>query len=96
MPPRGPLNSGPVDQTTDAWDTIEWLVKNVSGNNGRVGIIGVSYEGWTTLMALLEPHPALKAAIPMNPMVDGWIGDDWYHNGALRQFSLEYVYGKPR
>ncbi len=92
LPPRGPLNPGPVDQSTDAWDTVDWLVKNVPDNNGRVGIIGVSYEGWTTLMALLEPHPALKAAIPMNAMVDGWIGDDWYHNGALRQFSLEYVY----
>ena len=92
LPPRGPLNSGSVDQTTDAWDTIDWLVKNVPGNNGRVGIIGVSYEGWTSLMALLEPHPALKAALPMNAMVDGWIGDDWYHNGALRQYSLEYVY----
>ncbi|CAN7545253.1 CocE/NonD family hydrolase [Phenylobacterium sp. LjRoot225] len=92
LPPRGPLNAGPVDQTTDAWDTIDWLVKNVPGNNGRVGLIGVSYEGWTTLMGLLEPHPALKAAIPMNAMVDGWMGDDWYHNGAFRQFSLEYVY----
>jgi putative CocE/NonD family hydrolase len=92
MPPRGPLNAGSVDQTTDAWDTIDWLVKNVPDNNGKVGIIGVSYEGWTSLMALLEPHPALAAAIPMNAMVDGWIGDDWYHNGAFRQFSLEYVY----
>lgn len=92
LPPRGPLNPGPVDQSTDAWDTVDWLVKNVPGNNGRVGIIGVSYEGWTTLMALLDPHPALKAAIPMNAMVDGWIGDDWYHNGAFRPFTLEYVY----
>lgn len=92
MPPRGPLNDGPVDQTTDAWDTIDWLVKNVPNNNGKVGLIGVSYEGWACLMALLEPHPALAAAIPMNAMVDGWMGDDWYHNGALRQFSLEYVY----
>ncbi len=70
----------------------DWLVKNVPGNNGRVGIIGVSYEGWTSLMALFDSHPALKAAIPMNAMVDGWVGDDWYHNGAFRQFSLEYVY----
>lgn len=92
LPPRGPLNPGPVDQSTDAWDSIEWLVTNVPGNNGRVGIIGVSYEGWTTLMALFNPHPALKAAIPMNSMVDGWMGDDWYHNGAFRQFSLEYIY----
>jgi uncharacterized protein len=92
LPPRGPLNPGPVDQSTDAWDSIDWLVKNVPNNNGRVGIIGVSYEGWTTLMALFDAHPALKAAIPMNAMVDGWMGDDWYHNGALRQFTLEYVY----
>ena len=92
LPPRGPLNPGPVDQSTDAYDTIDWLVKNVPGNNGSVGIIGVSYEGWTALMALFNPHPALKAAIPMNAMVDGWIGDDWYHNGAFRQFTLEYVY----
>jgi putative CocE/NonD family hydrolase len=92
LPPRGPLNPGPVDQSTDAYDSIDWLVKNVSGNNGRVGIIGVSYEGWTSLMALFDAHPALKAAIPMNAMVDGWVGDDWYHNGAFRQFSLEYVY----
>ncbi|MBL8267006.1 CocE/NonD family hydrolase [Steroidobacter sp.] len=92
LPLRGPLNAGPVDQSTDAYDTIDWLVKNVPGNNGRVGIIGVSYEGWTSLMALFNPHPALKASIPMNAMVDGWIGDDWYHNGALRPFGLEYVY----
>ena len=92
LPPRGPLNPGPVDQSTDAYDTLDWLVKNVPDNNGRVGIIGVSYEGWTSLMALFDAHPALKAAIPMNAMVDGWIGDDWYHNGAFRQFTLEYVY----
>ncbi|MBS0421401.1 MAG: CocE/NonD family hydrolase [Proteobacteria bacterium] len=92
LPLRGPLNSGPVDQSTDAWDTIDWLVKNVPNNNGRVGFIGVSYEGWTSLMALFGAHPALKAVIPMNAYVDGWIGDDWYHNGAFRQFTLEYVY----
>ncbi len=74
LPPRGPLNAGTVDQSTDAWDTIDWLVKNVPNNNGRVGVIGVSYEGWTTLMALFGAHPALKAAIPMNAMVDGWMG----------------------
>jgi putative CocE/NonD family hydrolase len=68
MPTRGPYNSGQVDQVTDAWDTIDWLVKNVPGNNGRVGITGVSYDGLLTLMALLEPHPALKAAVPVNAM----------------------------
>lgn len=92
LPPRGPRNSGPIDHGTDTWDTIEWLVKNVPNNNGRVGITGVSYGGFLTLMALLEPHPALKAAIAVNPMVDGWIGDDWFHNGAFRPIMLDYIY----
>jgi putative CocE/NonD family hydrolase len=94
LPPRGPLNSSDVDHSTDTWDTIEWLVKNVPGNNGKVGITGVSYDGFLTLMALLDPHPALAAAAPMNAMVEGWIGDDWYHNGALRQTMIEYVYAQ--
>lgn len=92
MPTRGPFNTGDVDQVTDTWDTIEWLVENVPGNNGRVGITGTSYEGLLTLMALLEPHPALKAAVPINSMVDSWVGDDFYHNGAFRTFTLGYVY----
>lgn len=92
LPVRGPLNRRKVDQTTDTWDTIDWLVKNVRGNNGRVGITGVSYPGWLTLMGILDPHPALKAAVPMYPMVDGWIGDDFYHNGALRQTMFEWIY----
>ncbi|MDP6039093.1 MAG: CocE/NonD family hydrolase, partial [Candidatus Latescibacteria bacterium] len=92
VPTRGPFNSGKVDQTTDAWDTVDWLVKNVEGNNGRVGITGTSYDGFLTLMALLKPHPALKAAVPVNPMVDSWIGDDFYHNGAFRTIMLDYVY----
>jgi len=92
LPVRGALNKWPVDQTTDTWDTIDWLVKNVPGNNGRVGITGVSYGGWLTLMAMLDPHPALKAAVPMYPMVDGWLGDDFYHNGALRQTMFEWIY----
>jgi putative CocE/NonD family hydrolase len=91
-PPRGPLNPTKVDHTTDAWDTIDWLVKNVPESNGRVGMIGSSYEGFTVLMALLEPHPALKAAVPMSPMVDGWKGDDWFHNGAWRQTNFDYIY----
>lgn len=93
LPVRGPLNKRKVDQTTDTYDTIEWLVKNVRDNNGRVGITGVSYPGWLTLMGILDPHPALKAAVPMYPMVDGWIGDDFYHNGALRQTMFEWIYG---
>ena len=92
LPVRGPLNARKVDQTTDTWDTIDWLVKNVAGNNGRVGLTGVSYPGWLTLMGILDPHPALKAAVPMYPMVDGWVGDDFYHNGALRQTMFEWIY----
>ena len=92
LPVRGPLNKWKVDQTTDTYDTIDWLVKNVAGNNGRVGLTGVSYPGWLTLMGILDPHPALKAAVPMYPMVDGWMGDDFYHNGAFRQQMLEWIY----
>lgn len=83
-PIRGPLNASKVDHATDAWDTIDWLVKNVPESNGRVGMLGSSYEGFTVLMALADPHPALKVVVPMSPMVDGWRGDDWFHNGAFR------------
>lgn len=89
-PPRGPLNPTKTDDTTDAWDTIDWLVKNISQSNGRVGMIGSSYDGWTVTMALLDPHPALKVAAPESPMVDGWMGDDWFHYGAFRQVNLDY------
>jgi putative CocE/NonD family hydrolase len=90
-PPIGPLNSSGVDDTTDAYDTIDWLVKNVPETNGRVAMIGSSYEGFTVVMALIHPHPALKVAAPESPMVDGWLGDDWFHYGAFRQPSLDYV-----
>ncbi|WP_229213214.1 MULTISPECIES: CocE/NonD family hydrolase [unclassified Duganella] len=85
------LNPTPVDHSTDTWDTIDWLVKNIPETNGKVGIIGISYDGFLPLMALVHPHPALKVAVPMNPMVDGWRGDDWFHNGAFRQVNLSYV-----
>ena len=91
-PLRGPLNPTMVDHATDTYDTIEWLVKNVPESNGRVGILGISYDGFLPLMALVNPHPALKVAVPMNPMVDGWMGDDWFHNGAFRQQMMAYVY----
>ena len=91
-PLRGPLNSTMVDHATDTYDTIEWLVKNVPESNGRVGILGISYDGFLPLMALVNPHPALKVAVPMNPMVDGWMGDDWFHNGAFRQQNMPYIY----
>lgn len=90
-PPIGPLNPSDTDDTTDAWDTIDWLVKNLPESNGRVGMTGSSYEGWTVVMALLHPHPALKVASPESPMVDGWMGDDWFHYGAFRQSSLDYM-----
>jgi len=89
-PPRGPLNATSTDESTDAYDTIEWLVKNTPESNGRVGMIGSSYEGFTVVMALLGPHPALKVAAPESPMVDGWMGDDWFHYGALRQSDFDF------
>ena len=91
-PLRGPLNPTQVDHATDTYDTIDWLVKNTPESNGRVGIIGISYDGFTTLMGLVHPHPALKVAVPMNPMVDGWRGDDWFHNGAFREQNMPYMY----
>ena len=93
-----PVNSGynpsGADDTTDGYDTIDWLVKNVPESNGRVGMIGSSYEGFTVVMALLNPHPALKVAAPESPMVDGWMGDDWFHYGAFRQPNIDYVLGQ--
>src|SRR6266481_4118258 len=68
-PLRGPLNPTPVDHATDTWDTIDWLVKHVPESNGKVGILGISYDGFLPLMALVDPHPALKVSVPMNPMV---------------------------
>jgi hypothetical protein len=91
-PLRGPLNPTAVDHSTDTYDTIDWLVKNIPETNGKVGILGISYDGFTSLMALVHPHPALRAAIPINAMVDGWMGDDWFHKGAFRQNSLTYIH----
>jgi len=88
--PVGPLNNTGTDDTTDAYDTIDWLVKNIKESNGRVGMLGSSYEGFTVVMALIHPHPALKVAAPESPMVDGWMGDDWFHYGAFRQPNLDY------
>ncbi len=73
---RGPLNDTAVDHATDAYDTIDWLVKNVPESNGKVGITGSSYPGFTALVATIDAHPALKASVPQSPMVDGWMGDD--------------------
>ncbi len=91
-PLSGPQNPTPVDESTDTYDTIDWLIKNVPQTNGKVGTLGISYDGFEPLMALVNPHPALKVAVPMNPMVDGWMGDDWFHHGAFRQQNLPYIY----
>ncbi len=91
-PPRIPDDPRGVDEASDAYDTIDWLVKNVANNNGRVGIFGVSYDGWTTAMALLDPHPALRAASPQASPSDMWMGDDFHHNGAFRlSYGFEYA-----
>jgi uncharacterized protein len=92
-PLRGPLNASATDHATDTYDSIEWLVHHVPESNGRVGISGGSYEGFTAVVATVHPHPALKVSVPFAPMIDGWMGDDWFHNGAFRQDdSLAYFY----
>ena len=93
-PLRGPQNPTPVDHATDTYDTIDWLIENVPESNRKVGILGISYDGFLPLMALLNPHPALRVSVPMNPMVDGWMGDDWFHNGAFRQQMMAYIYNQ--
>jgi len=90
----GPLNGTKVDHSTDAWDTIDWLVKNVKESNGRVGIVGTSYDGMMAAMALVHPHPALKAAAPMNPVIDTWMGDDDFHSGAFRMVGYDYYFSQ--
>ena len=90
-PPHDPADAKGVDETTDAWDTVDWLVKNVPNNNGRAGITGTSYDGWTAVMATLDPHPALKAAIEQASPADQFLGDDFHHNGAFRlSYGFEY------
>ena len=81
-----------VDESTDTYDTIDWLIKNVPKNNGRAGILGVSYDGWLSAVATVDAHPGLRASSPQAPMTDAWIGDDFFHNGAFRQsYGYEYV-----
>ena len=91
-PPRDPANPLAIDEGTDTYDTIDWLVKNVPSNNGRVGMLGISYGGWLTVMACLDPHPALKAASEQASPADLYLGDDFYHNGAFRlSYGFEYA-----
>jgi hypothetical protein len=81
-----------IDESTDAYDTVAWLLANVPGNNGRAGFIGTSYPGFLAMMAGIDPHPAVKAISPQAPMIDVWMGDDFFHNGAFRQsYGYDYV-----
>jgi putative CocE/NonD family hydrolase len=92
-PARTPGDAAALDEGTDTYDTIAWLLKNIPNNNGRVGMLGVSYLGWTTIMGALEPHPALKAISPQASPADMWLGDDFHHNGAFRlSYGFEYAY----
>jgi uncharacterized protein len=90
-PVRDPKDPKAVDEGTDTYDTIDWVVKNVPGNNGRVGMMGISYGGWLTVMGMLEPHPALKAVSEQASPADMFLGDDFHHNGAFRlSYGFEY------
>ena len=87
-------NPKAIDESTDTYDTIAWLLKNVPNNNGRVGVVGTSYPGFLAMMAGIDPHPAVKAISPQAPMIDTWMGDDFFHNGAFRQtYGYDYAYG---
>ncbi|MDQ6700157.1 MAG: CocE/NonD family hydrolase [Acidobacteriota bacterium] len=89
---RDKSNPKSIDESTDTYDTIEWLTKHVKGHNGRVGMLGISYGGWLTTMALLDPHPALKAASEQASPADMFLGDDFHHNGAFRlSYGFEYA-----
>src|SRR2546425_11823089 len=91
-PPRNNKDSGSIDESPDTYDTIDWLLNNVAKNNGRVGVLGVSYGGWLAAVATLDAHPALKASSPQAPMTDTYLGDDFFHNGAFREtYGYEYV-----
>jgi putative CocE/NonD family hydrolase len=91
--PREPKDTKAIDESTDAYDTIDWLLKNVPNNNGRAGMAGTSYGAWLTVMGALDPHPALKAAVQQASPADMFIGDDFHHNGAFRlSYGFEYAY----
>ncbi len=91
-PPRPRDNPKAVDESTDTYDTIEWLLENTQGHNGRVGMLGISYGGWLVTMGLIDPHPALKAASEQASPADMFIGDDFHHNGAFRlSYGFEYA-----
>jgi putative CocE/NonD family hydrolase len=90
---RDKKNAKAIDESTDTYDAISWLLKNVPNNNGKVGMYGISYDGWTTMMGTIDPHPALKAVSEQATPSDMWIGDDFHHNGAFRlSYGFEYAY----
>src|SRR6266850_1134486 len=91
-PLHNPKDASGVDESTDTWDTVDWLLKNVPSNNGRVGVLGISYPGWLAAMAGVNPHPGVRAISPQAPMTDTWMGDDFFHNGAFRlSYGFEYA-----
>jgi putative CocE/NonD family hydrolase len=91
-PPRDRSDAGAVDESTDARDTVEWLLRNVAGHNGRAGFMGISYDGWLAAMVLVDPHPAVRAVSPQAPPADMYMGDDFHHNGAFRlSYGFEYA-----
>ena len=101
MRPHRPQKTGPqeIDESSDTFDTIDWLLKNVPGNNGRVGLWGISYPGFYTAAGMIDAHPALKAASPQAPVTDWFTGDDWHHNGAFllpHAFNFLASFGHPR
>jgi putative CocE/NonD family hydrolase len=91
-PPRDRRDVRAIDESTDAYDTVTWLLANVPGHNGRVGLKGISYDGWLTAMAMIDPHPAVRAVSPQAPPADMYLGDDFHHNGAFRlSYGFEYA-----
>src|SRR5260370_27192383 len=91
-PPRDKSDSKAIDESTDTYDSIAWLLEHIPNNNGRAGVLGISYGGWLTVMAMLDPHPALKAVSPQASPADMFLGDDFHHNGAFRlSYGFEYV-----
>jgi putative CocE/NonD family hydrolase len=90
---RDHKNPKAIDESTDTYDAIDWMITNIKGNNGKVGMYGISYGGWTTMMGTIDPHPALKAVSEQASPSDMWMGDDFHHNGAFRlSYGFEYAY----
>src|SRR5215471_15396662 len=91
--PRDPKDKNAIDESTDTYDTIAWLLSKVPNNNGKVGLAGTSYGAWLSVVGMLDPHPALKAVVQQASPADMWLGDDFHHNGAFRlSYGFEYVY----